>query len=137
MDRIVPNVPSPSLRVTTTPVEYGPYIAPSAPYARDEIDADLSVATTYLQNIAKTDELVGIPTEVKALFGAAAPTILSAAQTFHANMIVMCSHGYTGFKRWMMGSVADKLTRYSPVPVLVLREGGPAPAMAVQQPVRV
>ncbi len=125
------------LQVTTTPVEYGPYIAPSSERAKEQIDAELSEANTYLQNIAKTDELVGIPTEVKALFGAAAPTILSAAQTFHANIIVMCSHGYTGFKRWIMGSVADKVTRYSPVPVLVLREGGPVPAVAVQEPVRV
>ncbi|HEX9132317.1 MAG TPA: universal stress protein, partial [Ktedonobacteraceae bacterium] len=58
------------------------------------------------------------------------------AQSFHANIIVMCSHGYTGFKRWVLGSVADKVTHYSPIPVLVLREGGPVPATAVQQPVR-
>lgn len=125
------------LRVVTTPVDYGPYIAPPATYARETIHADLAEATAYLEKIATSDELVGIPTEVKALFGAAAPTILSAAQSFHTNIIVMCSHGYTGFKRWVLGSVADKVTHYSPVPVLVLREGGPVPAAAVQQPVRV
>jgi nucleotide-binding universal stress UspA family protein len=48
----------------------------------------------------------------------------------------MCSHGYTGFKRWVLGSVADKVTHYSPIPVLVLREGGPVPGKAVQHPVR-
>jgi len=125
------------LRVVTTPVDYGPYIAPPATYARETINADLAEATAYLEKIATLDELLGIPTEVKALFGAAAPTILSAAQSFHTNIIVMCSHGYTGFKRWVLGSVADKVTHYSPVPVLVLREGGPVPAAAVQQPVRV
>lgn len=124
------------LRVVTTPVDYGPYIAPPAQYADETINADLAGATTYLENVAKTDELVGITTEVKALFGAAAPTILSAAQSFHANIIVMCSHGYTGYKRWVLGSVADKVARHSPIPVLVLREGGPVPATAVQQPVR-
>ena len=115
------------LRVVTTP----------ATNAKETINADLSEATAYLEKIATSDELVGIPTEVKALFGAAAPTILTAAQSFHTNIIVMCSHGYTGFKRWVLGSVADKVTHYSPVPVLVLREGGPVPAAAVQQPVRV
>jgi nucleotide-binding universal stress UspA family protein len=124
------------LRVVTTPVDSGPYIAPPAQYAKENIDTDIAGATSYLQNIAKSDELVGITTEVKALFGAAAPTILSAAQSFHANIIVMCSHGYTGYKRWVLGSVADKVTRHSPIPVLVLREGGPVPATAVQQPVR-
>ncbi len=37
----------------------------------------------------------------------------------------MCSHGYTGFKRWALGSVAQKIIPHSSVPVLVLRDGGP------------
>jgi nucleotide-binding universal stress UspA family protein len=48
----------------------------------------------------------------------------------------MCSHGYTGFKRWALGSVADKITRHSSIPVFVLREGGPLPATVEHQPVR-
>lgn len=124
------------LGVATTPVEYGPYIAPPATYAREAIDAALAEATSYLQGVAQSDELAGVSTEIKALFGAAAPTILSAAQMFHANIIVMYSHGYTGFKRWVLGSVADKVTRYAPIPVLVLRDGGPVPAAAPQQPLR-
>lgn len=102
----------------------------------EAIDAALAEATSYLQGIAQSDELAGITTEVKVLFGAAAPTILSAVQMFHASIIVMCSHGYTGFKRWVLGSVADKVTRYALIPVLVLREGGPVPAAAPQQPLR-
>ncbi|MEO8956959.1 MAG: universal stress protein, partial [Ktedonobacteraceae bacterium] len=43
------------------------------------------------------------------------------------DLIVMCSHGYTGFKRWFLGSVADVVTRTAPVPVLVLRDGGQLP----------
>ena len=40
----------------------------------------------------------------------------------------MCSHGYTGVKRWwMMGSVAAKIARFADIPVLVLREGGSVP----------
>jgi nucleotide-binding universal stress UspA family protein len=48
----------------------------------------------------------------------------------------MCSHGYTGFKRWALGSVADKITRHSSIPVLVQRDGGREIAAADQQPVR-
>jgi nucleotide-binding universal stress UspA family protein len=105
--------------------------------ANETMNADLAEATSYLEKVAKSDELVGIATEVKTLVGAAAPTILSSAQSFHANLTVMCSHGYTGFKRWVLGSVADKVTHHSPIPVLVLREGGPVPITSVQQPVRV
>jgi nucleotide-binding universal stress UspA family protein len=40
----------------------------------------------------------------------------------------MTSQGNTGVKRWMLGSVAQKIARYSAVPVLVLHEKGPVPA---------
>ena len=123
------------LRVATAPVDTGKYSSTSG-YVEETVDVDLTGATDYLENIAGSDELAGIKTEVKTFIGAVAPTILSASQSFHANIIVMCSHGYTGFKRWALGSVADKITRHSSIPVFVLREGGPLPAMAEHQPVR-
>ncbi len=123
------------LRVATAPVDTGKYSSTSG-YVEETADTDLTGATSYLENIAGSDELTGIKTEVKTLIGAVAPAILSASQSLHANIIVMCSHGYTGFKRWTLGSVADKVTRHSPVPVFVLREDGPLPATAEHQPVR-
>ncbi|MSQ09250.1 MAG: universal stress protein [Dehalococcoidia bacterium] len=36
-------------------------------------------------------------------------------------MIVMSTHGAGGFKRWVIGSVTDKVVRSSGVPVLVLQ----------------
>ena len=123
------------LRVATAPVDTGKYSSTSG-YVEETVDADITHATSYLEYIAGSEKLVGINIEVKAFIGAVAPTILSAAQSFHASLIVMCSHGYTGFKRWALGSVADKVTRHSSIPVLVLREGGPEPAVAEHQPVR-
>ena len=49
----------------------------------------------------------------------------------------MSSHGFTGFKRWALGSVAHKLAPHSSVPVLVLRDGGSVPTTQSQQPMRV
>jgi len=123
------------LRVATAPVDTGKYSSTSG-YVEEAADTDLAGAATYLENIAGSDALAGIKTEVKTFIGAVAPAILSASQSFHANIIVMCSHGYTGFKRWTLGSVADKVTRHSPIPVFVLREGGPMPATAEHQTVR-
>jgi nucleotide-binding universal stress UspA family protein len=123
------------LRVATAPVDTGKYSSTSG-YVEETVDADLTGATSYLEHIAGSSELAGINTEIKTLTGAVAPAILSASQSFHTNIIVMCSHGYTGLKRWTLGSVADKVTRHSPIPVFVLREGGPLPATAEHQPVR-
>ena len=124
------------LRIAETPVEYGPYLAPPASYAKEAIEADLARLKEYLGKAAQAEALAGIDVEVKALFGAVAPTIIAAAQAYHASLIVMCSHGYTGFKRWMLGSVADKIARHAPVPILILREGMPLPAIEAKQPVR-
>src|SRR5947207_3243023 len=43
-------------------------------------------------------------------------------------MIIMRSHGYTGAKRWMVGSVAERVSQHASVPVFVLRERGSVPA---------
>ncbi len=38
-------------------------------------------------------------------------------------LIVVASHGRTGFSHILMGSVAEKIVRYSPVPVLTVKPG--------------
>jgi nucleotide-binding universal stress UspA family protein len=91
---------------------------------------------SYLEGVAKSDALVGAKTETQALTGAVAPSILSAVQSLQADLVVLCSHGFTGLKRWTLGSVTHKLVPHSPVPVLVLRDGGPVPATAAQHPMR-
>ncbi|MCO4773176.1 MAG: universal stress protein [Deltaproteobacteria bacterium] len=53
--------------------------------------------------------------------GEAATAIVEAANEVDAHMIVMGSHGRTGIKRALMGSVAERTARLSSRPVLVLR----------------
>ncbi|MGI9614996.1 MAG: universal stress protein [Acidimicrobiales bacterium] len=50
----------------------------------------------------------------------AAAGILEAAQDGDADMIVMTSHGRGGMSKWLLGSVAEKVVRESPVPVVVV-----------------
>jgi nucleotide-binding universal stress UspA family protein len=89
-------------------------------------EADVARANDYLAHLASSDGLKGIDIQTEVLTGPAAETILMFAQMQRIDLVVMCSHGATGFKRWALGSVAQKVARYSPTPVLVLREGGPA-----------
>ncbi|MEO0600704.1 MAG: universal stress protein [Myxococcota bacterium] len=44
-----------------------------------------------------------------------------------ADLVVMSSHGRTGIPRALMGSVAERLVRFSPCPVLVLKSGATDP----------
>lgn len=50
-----------------------------------------------------------------------ADAILNAVEEERADLIVMTTHGRTGLKRWLLGSVAEKVLRASPRPVLLLR----------------
>jgi len=114
------------LQVVDKPIEYGKYMT-SRPFVTEQDVEDEKVkATEYLSTVALSDELEGIGTKIEVVSGAVARALLSYAQPSMADLIVMCSHGYTGFKRWAFGSVAEKVIRYTAIPLLVLREDGPA-----------
>lgn len=51
------------------------------------------------------DDLTGIGVEAEVETGAPAATIASAARWEHADLVVLCSHGDTGFKRWIFENV--------------------------------
>lgn len=99
-------------------------------------DQDVGRAQEYLSHVAASESLVGIPVHTDALTGAPAQTILLVVQMQHVDLIVMCSRGATGLPRWPMGSVAQKVTRHSPVPVLVIHEENSALQVNDLQPLR-
>ena len=111
------------LRVILPPVDYvyGPYMLRPAFTVLDQgVQKALEEATHYLERVATSSYLAGVETEVVAETGPAAEMILSVVEAKNMNLIVMCTHGETGLKRWVLGSVAQKVARYAPVPVLVL-----------------
>ena len=52
--------------------------------------------------------------------GEAAPEILRIAQQEHVDLIVIASHGLTGWRRLVFGSVAEKVVRQATCPVLTI-----------------
>lgn len=59
------------------------------------------------------------------LRGDAAGRIVQAASEERADLIVIATHGHTGFRRFMFGSVAEKVVRMSDHPVLTVQAGPP------------
>jgi nucleotide-binding universal stress UspA family protein len=84
-------------------------------------EAALGAAREYLERVQ--DRLVeqGVRVTARALVGSAARVILDVTQQDGATMIAMATHGQTGLKRLLLGSVAENVLRKSPVPVLVVR----------------
>lgn len=58
---------------------------------------------------------------VKIAVGSPAEEIAAFCQELGADLIVMPSHGRTGLKHLLLGSVAERVTRLAHCPVLVLR----------------
>jgi nucleotide-binding universal stress UspA family protein len=56
-----------------------------------------------------------------------AAEILAKAEHLDADLLVMGSHGRTGFKRLFLGSVAEEIVRKAPCPVFVVKPSGPPP----------
>jgi nucleotide-binding universal stress UspA family protein len=56
-----------------------------------------------------------------AQFGDPGSRIVEFAESKDAGLIVIASHGHTGLSRLLLGSVAERVVRLAPCPVLVLR----------------
>jgi nucleotide-binding universal stress UspA family protein len=54
--------------------------------------------------------------------GLAAYEIVEAAKEFDVDLIVIATHGYTGWKHFVIGSTAERVVRAAPCPVLAVRE---------------
>lgn len=66
--------------------------------------------------------------EIRVLHGEPAAEICRAAEEARANLVVISSHGRTGLKHFLLGSVAERVVRHSRCSVLVLREARHAAA---------
>jgi nucleotide-binding universal stress UspA family protein len=77
-------------------------------------------AQEYLQRIAQTFTEAGYATQIEAVIGEAAQTIVEHAEKHDVEVIVMSTHGRTGFSRWLFGSVASKVLGSARCPVFVI-----------------
>lgn len=59
--------------------------------------------------------------ETKVRLGRAFQEICELAEAAGADLILLATHGYTGLKHTLLGSVTERVTRHAPCPVLVLR----------------
>jgi len=81
-------------------------------------------ASAYLTETAASIADDGLHIETSILHGTPVFELLRAIQP--NDLVVMSSHGRRGFRRWMLGSVAEKLVRESAAPVLLVPTREPA-----------
>jgi nucleotide-binding universal stress UspA family protein len=82
----------------------------------DEIARDaIAKATAHATRLGASAEFVVLP------LGEPAAAIVRDAAACGASLIIVGSHGRTGISRALVGSVAERVVRHAPCPVLVVR----------------
>jgi len=93
----------------------------------------------YLQKTAETLKAAAAEVEVAVRFGRPADKVLAFADDVGADLIAMTTHGRSGIRDWIFGSVADRILRGATCPVLLVRAGRgavSAPRGATTAPLR-
>jgi nucleotide-binding universal stress UspA family protein len=84
-------------------------------------DAQQNNSHEYLAQMQAQLRAEGIEVKTEILKGSAAQTIADYAAQNSVELIIIATHGYTGMKRLMFGSVALRTLHESQVPVLLIR----------------
>jgi universal stress protein A len=64
----------------------------------------------------------GLQAELLSRHGNPYEEIVKAAKQFGVDLIIIGSHGYTGWGRLVLGSTAERVMQYAPCPVLVVKD---------------
>jgi nucleotide-binding universal stress UspA family protein len=76
-----------------------------------------------------------IDVELQVQFGSPETCILEVSRQKQATMIAMVTHGYSGIRRWAIGSITDRIVHNATIPVLVVR-GSHTPPSVQKPPIR-
>ena len=83
-------------------------------------ESETEDAHAYISSLVSRLEGEGHTVTSDVRVGPIARTILS--QLRDGDIVVMASHGRTGIRRWVLGSVAEEITRHAEVPVLLVKQ---------------
>ena len=75
-----------------------------------------------LAKLAVEEVRGAVPADTLVRVGSPAREIVDAARKLAADAIVISTHGRTGLKHVLLGSVVENVVRHAPCPVLVVRE---------------
>ncbi|MCW9708361.1 universal stress protein [Fodinibius salsisoli] len=101
-------------------VDGGPYMFGMQPSAVEDYDDIEETLHQRLMELSREEIEEGLLTSPRISIGNPAQSIVEEAEDF--DMIVMTTHGRTGFSRFFLGSVAEKVLRMAHLPVLVVNK---------------
>jgi len=78
-------------------------------------------ARVYLEQVASRIKKVGLQTQELVLEGLVPETITEYSQTQGVKLIILSSHGHTGYSQWGISSVTQKIIFNAPTSILIVR----------------
>jgi len=93
-------------------------VMPVSPEILVELERTMSAE---LERLAARARAAGVPASIKTGVGAHDVEIVRFASEMNADLIIMGTHGRTGLRHVLLGSVAEKVVRRAPCPVLTVR----------------
>ncbi len=94
-------------------------------------DSTVTVSPTYVADLTERAQREldryretllgrGLGVTTRLVEGNPADAIVERAEALHATMIVLGTHGRSGFRRFLLGSTAERVVRMATVPVLTV-----------------
>ena len=105
---------------------FGPPFAPGLAFANELTAASRKEFDAYMAAVRER----GIEAAGTLAIGVAHVEIIRVAKDIGADLIVMGTHGRSGFQYLLLGSVAERVVRTSPIPVMVV----PSPQKSAERP---
>ena len=114
------------VRVVTPLHLHGGVESRFSPEERKHLEGDsINVAREYLDKLVEKLKENGVAVESEVLYGEhVVDEVVNYAERNEVDLIVIATHGRSGVSRWVWGSVADRILRAAPVPVLMVRAPG-------------
>ena len=90
-------------------------------YSEAEIEQLKAEAKAYLEKAGSELKSKGITVKYEEAVGNDAEEIINFADKINADLTAMSTHGYSGFSRLFLGSVADRVLHHGNTPLLLVK----------------
>jgi nucleotide-binding universal stress UspA family protein len=102
-----------------TPIGPDQYVGPDTWQELDE--QAKKWAATHLKTLTGRARAAGVRAKSLLVEGQAAREVTKAAKKIHADLVVIGTHGRTGFAKLFLGSIASQIVATSKIPVMTVR----------------
>jgi len=93
-------------------------------YRASTMETERKVHQKYLNEVEKRMEAKGLSTSLVVNMGPATDEIMKYAENNAVDLIAMSTHGRSGIKRWVFGSVTHRVLQAGNTAVLTVRAKG-------------